>query len=193
MIGVGYLLFCLFYLSAPHLALQSPIPVPALSLDNIIPHMPVAVWVYLSQFGLLFCGIWYAPDTMTRSIAFYSMLLASLFAALIFIGFPTILNRHIIEGDALTAFLWHGLYLADVPGNCFPSLHAALAVLAVFPLYKRGSRFQIIAPIWAGTVVLSALATKQHVVLDILGGLIIVWPSRVIATRYFELCGYEQA
>lgn len=189
MIGFAYLVFCLLYLGAPHLALQPPTPVPTLQLDNFIPLMPLAIWVYLSQFGLLFCAIWYAPDVTSRSIALYSMLFASLISALIFVGFPTTLERNTIEADAVTVFLWQGLYLVDVSGNCFPSLHAALAVIAVFPLYSRGGGFQIIAPIWAGAIILSALATKQHVVLDILAGLIIVLPSRILATRYFEMDG----
>ncbi|MDH3219632.1 MAG: phosphatase PAP2 family protein [Gammaproteobacteria bacterium] len=193
MIGLAYLLFCLLYLGAPQLALRSPTPVPMLALDELIPHMPLAIWVYLSQFGLLFCAIWFAPDSISRSSALYSMLLASFIAALIFVGFPTILERPPIRSDGLTAVLWQGLYLADVSGNCFPSLHAALAALAVFPLYRRAGRWRLIAPLWAGVIILAALATKQHVVLDILAGLIIAVPSRMLAVRYFEGREYEPA
>ncbi|MCA3176325.1 MAG: phosphatase PAP2 family protein [Burkholderiales bacterium] len=193
MIAVGYLMFCLFYLGAPHLASRSPVTVPTLWLDTLIPFIPLAVWVYLSQFALLFCAIWYAPNTMTRSIAFYSMLLASASAALIFIAFPTILPRYPVEDYGATALLWQGLYAVDVPSNCFPSLHAALAVIAVFPLYRRGDIFKIVAPLWALAIMFAAMATKQHVVLDILGGLVLALPCLMLITRYFKKDAYDLA
>jgi membrane-associated phospholipid phosphatase len=187
------MLFCLFYLGAPHLAWRSPVTVPTLWLDTLIPFTPLAVWVYLSQFALLYCAIWYAPDAISRSIAFYSMLLVSASAALIFIIFPTILPRYPLEKYGATALLWQGLYAADVPGNCFPSLHAALATIAVFPLYRLGGIFKIIAPLWALAVIFAALATKQHVLLDILGGLVLALPCLILITRYFKKDAYDLA
>lgn len=185
-IGLAYLVFCILYLGAPHLALRSPTPVPHLPLDGIIPHTPLAVWVYLSQFGLLLCAIWYAPNPISRSVTLYSMLLVTILSAFVFIVFPTVLERSVIETDGLTALLWRGLYLADVPGNCFPSLHAALAILAVFPLWQRGRRARIVAPLWAGAIIYSALATKQHVVLDILAGVILALFCRLVVSRHFQ-------
>lgn len=193
MIFTGYALFCLLYLGAPHLTWRSPIIVSTMWADTLIPFMPLMVWIYLSQFGLLFCAIWCAADNVTRSIAFYSMLLASTFAALVFIGFPTGLPRYAIEGGGITAILWHGLYRVDVPGNCFPSLHAALAAIAIPPLYRRGGILKIIAPVWASSIIMAALATKQHVLLDILGGLVLALICHILIVRYFKVGAYDLA
>lgn len=186
MIIIGYTLFCIFYLGAPHLVWREPIIVPALRLDTQIPFTTASVWIYISQFALLFCAIWYAANTRARTIAFYSMLLASAIAAVVFIFFPTILPRYYIEDVGVTSFLWHGLYAVDVPSNCFPSLHAALATLAISPLYQRGGIFKIIAPFWAIAIMFAALLTKQHVTLDILGGLILAISSCIIITNYIR-------
>ncbi len=186
MIGLAYLVFCVLYLGAPQLSLRTPTPAPHLPLDAVITFTPVAIWIYLSQFGLLLCAVWYAPNAVSRSVTLYSMLLVTLVSTLIFIVFPTVLERNVIESDALTALLWRGLYLADVPGNCFPSLHAALATLAVFPLWQRGRALKVVAPLWAGAVIYSALATKQHVILDVVAGAGLALLCRIAVSRLFE-------
>lgn len=177
----GYLLFCLFYLGSPHLAWQGPETIPPLWLDDMIPFLPWSVWIYLSQFGLLFCAIWHAPDNTTRSVAFYAMLMASAVAAVIFILFPTTLPRMAVDGAA-----WKMLYALDVHGNCFPSLHAALAALAAAALVRAKGLWAVIAPLWASAIIFSALATKQHVTLDIAGGLALALACQ-LAVRHMKV------
>lgn len=83
--------------------------------------------------------------------------------------------------------------MVDVPSNCFPSLHAALAIIAVFPLYQRDGIFKIIAPLWALAIIFAAMATKQHVVLDILCGVVLALPCLILITRYFKKDAYDMA
>lgn len=175
----GYLLFCLLYLGAPLVAWQVPQTVPALWLDNVIPFLSWSVWIYLSQFALLFCAIWYAPNNATRTAAFYSMLLASALAAAIFVVFPTELPRMATEG-----VVWKALYALDVKGNCFPSLHAALAAISALALMHAGKVWRFAAPLWAGLIIFSTLSTKQHVVLDIAGGLTLAFVSHMIVRQW---------
>ncbi|TAL38458.1 MAG: inositol phosphorylceramide synthase [Alphaproteobacteria bacterium] len=183
----GYLLFCLLYLGAPLLAWQTPHAVPILWLDDMIPFLPWSVWAYLSQFGLLFCAIWHAPDNATRTQAFYAMLLASAIAAAVFIIFPTELPRMAVEGPA-----WRLLYTFDVPGNCFPSLHAALAAIAAAALVRAGGLWAAVAPLWAAMIIFSALATKQHVVLDIAGGLVLALACQILV-RHLKVSSHDHA
>ena len=68
---------------------------------------------------------------------------------------------------------------ADAAGNAFPSLHVSFAVLACTVL--AGQLRAVGAPIWvraanvawAVGIVYSTLATRQHVMLDVLGGLLL--------------------
>lgn len=70
---------------------------------------------------------------------------------------------------------------ADAAGNAFPSLHVAFAVLACAVL--AGQLKAVHAPawvrilnwIWAVGIVYSTLATRQHVALDVLGGMTLGW------------------
>lgn len=175
----GYLLFCLLYLGAPLVMWRVPQSVPALWLDKVIPFLSWSVWIYLSQFALLFCAIWFAPNNTTRTIAFYGMLLASAMASAIFIIFPTELPRMAVEGA-----VWQALYALDVQGNCFPSLHTALAALSAAALIHAGKAWRYAAPLWAVLIILSTLSTKQHVVLDIAGGLALALVSHMIVRRW---------
>lgn len=175
----GYLLFCLLYLGAPVLAMRSPATVPALRIDNMIPFMPMALWPYLSQFAFLFCAIWYAPGDAQRTRVFYAMLLASVIASVIFIIFPTELPRQMVESAG-----WKLLYALDVPGNCFPSLHAALAFLSAAVLMRAGRGWAIVAPIWAFVILFSTLATKQHMMIDLFGGLALALASHIVIRRW---------
>jgi membrane-associated phospholipid phosphatase len=188
MIVGGFLLFFFLYLGAPFVRLRAPETVPALWLDTIIPFLPTSVWIYLSQYMLAFCAIWCAPEDRTRTAAFYGMLLASAIAAVIFIAFPTELPRMVVEGP-----VWNALYALDVPGNCFPSLHAALAAISAWALMSAGRVWKAAAPLWAALIIFSTLSTKQHVVLDIAGGLVLalvcnvlVRQSKVVLSRYIR-------
>lgn len=175
----GYLLFCLLYLGAPLLAMRAPATVPALWPDDMIPFMPMALWPYLSQFALLFCAIWFAPDNAQRTRTFYAMLLASAVASVIFIVFPTELPRQTVEGAG-----WKLLYTLDVPGNCFPSLHAALAALSAAALMRAGRGWAVAVPLWVAVIIFSTLATKQHMVIDIVGGLALALASHMTVRRW---------
>jgi membrane-associated phospholipid phosphatase len=175
MIGAGFPIFFFFYLGAPFLIWREPETVPALWLDTAIPFLPTSVWIYLSQYMLAFCAIWCAPDDRTRTAAFYGMLLASAIAAVIFIAFPTELPRRAVEGP-----VWKTLYALDVPGNCFPSLHAAMAAISAWALMSAGKLWKAAAPLWGALIVFSTLSTKQHVVLDIAGGLVLALVCNVL-------------
>lgn len=191
MMILGYVLFTVLYLSGGNIGMQIPITITPLSLDQKIPFIPEAVWVYLSQFAFLFCAIYFAPNNAIRSTAFYSMLLASIIAFFIFITFPTLLPRHLIEGNGLTAMLWHFLYQIDVERNCFPSLHAALATIATFSLAHSKNSFRYLAPLWGTAIILSTLFTKQHVVIDVSAGIMLAMLCLILYYRISKQ-PYEQ-
>ncbi len=68
-----------------------------------------------------------------------------------------------------------GWFLAlDAPFNLFPSLHAALCLLLVEVYARRSSR--LVRPfvlLWFGLIALSPLFTRQHHLVDILGGFLL--------------------
>jgi membrane-associated phospholipid phosphatase len=72
----------------------------------------------------------------------------------------------------------------DVPGNCFPSLHVSLAVLAAGLLMGRGGSWRILAPMWASAIVLAVVTTRQHRVIDVVGGLLVAACAWYLGQRF---------
>ena len=90
---------------------------------------------------------------------------------------PTTIPRPAARNPAFEA-----LWLFDVPTNCFPSLHVALATIAAF-FWPRQRRM---ATIWAAGIALSTLTTKQHYAIDVVGGLIVSAVAIIACRRRFR-------
>lgn len=67
----------------------------------------------------------------------------------------------------------------DAAGNACPSLHVATAVFSSFWLYwllrelRQSWHGQGLQILWSVAIVYSTMATKQHVSLDVLGGVLL--------------------
>ena len=166
--ALGYIAFSALYLGAAAIAIAPAQPLAPAAIDRAIPFIDWTVWIYLTQYALLAAAIVLARDDADRTQAFYSMLAATAIAALIFAVWPTHIERQTQVTDGLTGLVWSGLYFADTPLNCFPSLHVALAVIAGTTLWRRGSR--LLAVFWPALIAISTLTTKQHVFMDVAGG-----------------------
>jgi membrane-associated phospholipid phosphatase len=167
----GYLVFCALYLGSAALAIRAPQLLEPSSLDRAAPFMAASIWVYLSQFVLLPYALASTRDDAVRSRAFYSMLVATAIAALVFMLFPTRVPQAVAPADGLLGLVWHALHLADTPNNAFPSLHVALAALAGATLWHSDRR--VAALVWPALIAASALTTRQHVAWDVAGGLLL--------------------
>jgi membrane-associated phospholipid phosphatase len=65
------------------------------------------------------------------------------------------------------------IYSIDPPYNLFPSLHISLTALAAFAVWKADRRYGAILFIGLALVAVAVCATKQHFVVDVVGGLVI--------------------
>lgn len=162
---LGYLLFCVFYLGANRVAIREPHVLQPSVVDRAIPFLPWTIAVYLSQFLFLFLALWLQTDSRRLTRAFVAIAIATVLSCAIFVAWPTTLPRPPVQNAAFDA-----LWLFDVPTNCFPSLHTALAAIAVVFWPRRG---RWLAAVWAAAIIVSTLTTKQHVAIDVAGGLAI--------------------
>jgi membrane-associated phospholipid phosphatase len=188
-IFVAWLLFSLFYSVAPHINLFPLQQLGATSLDKAIPFMPASIWIYNSECVFLFLALWMGNDATRKTLTYYAMLITTAIAFLFFIFLPTKIPHQIIHAEGLTGSLWRGLYLTDTPQNCFPSLHVALAILAANALVIINKYWRIAAPIWATLICISTLTTKQHYLIDILGGIGVAMASWFII-NYLVIAEY---
>lgn len=80
----------------------------------------------------------------------------------------------------------------DRPLNSFPSLHAGLTAYSLLYAWRilhgalsdRAWRLSVALGVgWAGLILYSTLATKQHWVLDLPGGILLAWAAHALAWR----------
>ncbi len=179
-LALGYLAFSALYLGAAAAPLGARTPLEPSALDAAIPFLAWTIWVYVSQFVLLPAGIVLARDE-DRGRTFYSVLLAAAAAALVFVVWPTTIERPAVPQDGYTGLAWRLIYTFDTTGNCLPSLHVAFAALAGNALWRRGWRGP--ALVWPALVAVSTLTTKQHFAWDVAGGLALAAAAWLLAPR----------
>ena len=93
---------------------------------------------------------------------------------MIFLAYPTTNTRPVIEGSGFWDLLTGWLYSIDAADNLFPSIHCLVSwfcFLAVKGQKKIPIWYKAVSFILAVLVFLSTLFTKQHVIVDVAGGI----------------------
>ena len=139
----------------------------ALPLDAAIPFVPWTGLIYWSYFGLFLGGAYVIrPARFTR--LWVGVLICNLTAYATY-GLATAYVPHpdisFVQPPWLND-LYRGFYLLDAPGNTLPSLHCALSGLLGWNVRKHSPVWLL----WAIAIAVSTLTTKEHVLLDVLGG-----------------------
>ncbi len=169
--------------------LQGEPTVLSSNLDNKIPFNVLFIIPYVLWYGILIIipYYFYKKDKNLFIKYMISYLLFSIIADIIFIIFPTTVIRPEILGNSILYDLTRVVYAIDTPAiNCFPSLHCTscfmwilyvLNTKAIKPLNK----FYII--ILSILIILSTLFIKQHVIVDVIGGLLLAIVTYEIVTK----------
>lgn len=149
-------------------------PVPLIPADRWVPFWPWALPLYFS----LWPYISLAPTLMDRRRELLALLGAcvALSAAgfAVFYLWPTRVPDLGMDWSAHPALA--RLKAVDASGNALPSLHAAFAVLAAATLGRllrglgAGPAARALNWLWCTGIVVSTLAIRQHVALDVLAG-----------------------
>ncbi|MGE5319596.1 MAG: phosphatase PAP2 family protein [Hyphomicrobiaceae bacterium] len=170
-------LFFWGYFAVLHNPLTHPIVMPVTWLDRWIGFSPsafpayVSLWVYVSLAPALLGNL--------RSLLSFGLWISllCLFCLAIFWLFPTSTPPFPIDWKAYPELaLIKGV---DASGNAFPSLHVASAVFSAFWLNRLFARvgaptaLQLLSALQCSVIIWSTIATRQHVVLDALAGVIV--------------------
>jgi len=151
---------------------------PVLALDRWLDFEFAAMPLYLSLWVYLSLGPALLPDR--RTLLRYGI--ACLFIAgvglTLFLFWPTKVPP--LTAVAAAEVANHAgmamLREVDMSGNACPSLHVAFAVFAAVGLARELGSIgaprwvSALSTLWCAGIVYSTLATRQHVVLDVLGG-----------------------
>lgn len=162
-------------------------------IDNAIPFKITAIIPYCIWYFLIFIipYYYYKKDKDLISKYILSYVLITLIANIIFIFCPTTVNRPIVTGnDILSNMAKIVFYVDNNPVNCFPSLHCAISFLwIIYTLQMKNTNkyFKIIISIISISIILSTLFIKQHVFIDMIGGICITSIVIIIVNHLNEL------
>ncbi len=186
--GMGFMV--LFFWGYIFILKHSVFPVtemPALAIDRWIPYqnsawlLYISLWLYVQLPVILFEN--------RRELVRYGVASAiiSVIGFAIFIFWPTAVPPVVIEADGAVLAMVRSI---DTTGNSCPSLHVAFSVFTALWLDRfiqrmGGARWvRWVNVVWSLGIVYSTLATKQHVVLDAVGGAALGYVGRLVQARF---------
>jgi membrane-associated phospholipid phosphatase len=146
-----------------------PHQLPLSAIDRAVPFEPGWAWVYQSLYAPINLVPWLSRERaeLRRYTAGFTLTCAIGFAT--FLVCPTVGPRPDVAG---ATGLYALLVQVDMPGNAFPSLHAALLAYTIaFALRLRLPTALITAlSAWVLLILYATLATKQHYAVDLVAG-----------------------
>ncbi|MBH0095345.1 phosphatase PAP2/dual specificity phosphatase family protein [Psychrobacter sp. NZS113] len=163
----------------------------AMPFDSAIPFIPAMIVPY-SWSLILFVVSFFLVRTSTQlSLLSYRLILATIFACLIFYFYPARFSFSRPIPDDWTQFGYQFLQLVDKPFNQLPSLHVSYAILLGVSLWDiAGSRkswvsgaYRLLLTGICTLIALSTVLTYQHHLLDMLGGAVLAILVLMLSNR----------
>ena len=157
---------------------------PELALDRIVSVQPAWAPIYLSYFLFPFLPMLVIRQEELIRRTFLAWLMVWIVGYACFLVYPTILPRPIGEiGEGFFAWFLRGIYDADAPRNCFPSLHVASPFVAALACWRVHRGVGLAAGLWASLIALSTVFTKQHYVADVVAGILLAGVAYAVFLR----------
>jgi membrane-associated phospholipid phosphatase len=157
--------------------------------DRALPTWPIFVVPYLSFLPLVFILmplLLWRNEKLFRLFTF-SVLIAQVVMNICYLLIPATLVRPDLQGsDIFTVLLRDVVWVIDQPLNTFPSNHVALSVLAivVLAMLPQGLKRFWLLQLWLALVAVSTLLTHQHVVADLISGVILGAAVPLLLARF---------
>ena len=173
--GIAAFLYAYFWIMRHPLSAATVIPV--IWIDDLVPFSPQSFFLYASLWVYVALGSLFTKDgreLAAWAAACFSMIIVGLG---IFMALPTKVPDFAVDWSQYPSLAF--LKGVDASGNALPSLHAAFAVFTAVVLH--GQLTAVRAPravlacsvLWCLGIVYSAMATRQHLALDIIAGTVL--------------------
>lgn len=147
------------------------------ALDRAIPLIPWTVCIYFGCYAFWALHYCLCAAVPTRARRFFTAdFIAKGVCFVFFVGLPTTMARPAVQGLNVWESLVRALYILDAPVNLFPSIHCLNSWLCWasardIPAFSRG--YKAFALCAAVAVCVSTLTLRQHVLLDVAGGILL--------------------
>lgn len=156
-------------------------------LDDWIPFLSVFIIIYILAYLHWIIGyIVISRESKEKCVFIVTAdILAKMMCLFLFLVLPTFIERPTVVPHDLLSFLTNFIYKMDEPVNLFPSIHCLESYMVfrgclnlnVSKSYKVGMGIFMVL------VCLSTVFVKQHVVVDIVGGVLIAEVSYQLAKK----------
>jgi len=190
--SIGTTLFIALFFAAYFYLLRNPAyptrVMPIIWLDRLIGFQPMALSIYISMW--FYVSLPPALLATRRELYGYGASMAGtcLVGLLIFYCWPTAVPAANIDWARYPDVDF--LKSMDASGNACPSLHVTTAIFSGIWLHHLLRRFggplwiQIFNWLWCIAIVYSTMATRQHVAVDVLAGLVLGLSAAKLSLRY---------
>ena len=147
-------------------------------LDRMIPFVPMSAVIYLGCYLFWIVNYiliarqekrevcqFFAADFLSRAVCF-----------VIYLLFPTTNTRPVVEPDGFWNQVMLLIYEVDAADNLFPSIHCLVSwfcYIGVRGNAKIPAWYQNVSCLLALLVCVSTVTTKQHVLVDVFGGVLL--------------------
>lgn len=179
-----------------HELVQVQAGTPLFNIDNAmersIPFLPWTIWIYFSFFVFIGSTVFRVEDSL-----FWRFIVSSSLAAMIAWTFVLLLPITFDRPDPalIDSEIYRRIYTfvheADPSHITFPSLHVAVTWICNFLLWNRSGRGRRIA--LGVAISLSTLFTKQHLVSDVVGGVLLAWFCVWLTGKYAHFLPYAES
>ncbi len=150
----------------------------SIPLDDKIPFLPEFIVIYILAIGqwvlILALAAREGKDFYYKATA--AEMSSKIFVFLFFLFLPTGMERGEVVGNDIFDWLTRFIYFMDAPNNIFPSIHCldswvCLRVVCKMKTLPRWFRWA--NGVFSFLVFASVVFVKQHLFLDIIGGIVI--------------------
>lgn len=146
-------------------------------LDRMLPFLPSFIIFYdiWYPFIIVFGLILFFLDWNTFKRAALALDIGYLSSYVTFYFFQSTVTRPDVSGEGIFLYLVRLTYGFDKPYNCFPSIHVLVTFVvcaAVIKSHVYSKGWKVFSIIVSVLIIVSTVLIRQHVVLDILGGII---------------------
>lgn len=162
-----------------------------LSIDRQLPFMASFVSFYLLAFVQWVINyLLIARENRDFCYRFVCAdIIAKIFCLFFFLLFPTTIDRPEVVGNGLFEQLVKLVYDMDAPVNLFPSIHCLeswCCIHAAFAMKKMPRWYRGVTVVMSLGVFASTLLIKQHVLLDMFGGIAVFEIGHFLAGRILK-------
>lgn len=167
-----YIQFGIFYLIANRfIGIENAHDI-SMRIDGLIPFVPSFIYPYMFIYIFSFLPALVVTDRKLFFRAYAGFTALTVVSAAIFVFFPVKVVRSYEIPSGITGLLFSELNWMDNPVCGFPSLHVGWTLLATLVIYRENRFIGTICSVICAITIASTMLTKQHVVADALGGIL---------------------